>query len=287
MNEPHGGIVLAEESAAYRTLDRVAGLYRIVFFAGLSAVGKSLMIQQLALIARRRGKVVDSMQWDIARAPFDRPDILARYPERDGVTHAGIRKAVGLWARDAISRWHREHTAGNHLLVGEAPFIGGRLIELARKQNDGAESLLAGNKTLFLIPCPSIEVRRAIVASRRRDMGAPVNQRIALSAGSHLLDAHWTEIDQAAVKLGVGGLPSPTEWSPERYADVYRRVLRHRRSAVLPINQVLPGADAAGDSDAIGDELIPTDTQVSQCIAMVGDESEEQLQSDAESWYLT
>ena len=113
------------------------------------------------------------------------------------------------------------------------------------------------------------------------------NQRVALSAGSHLLDAHWTEIDQAASKLGVAGPPSPTEWSPERYVEVYRRVLRHRRSAVLSLNEVLPGADAASDIDAIGEELMPTDSEINRYIAIVGEEREEQLESDARRWYLT
>ena len=135
---------------------------RCVFVAGLPASGKSLLVREIARVAVERGRVVSLLQWDVARLPFDTPGILARYPEIGGVTHSAIRIAVGRWARGAVLRWHRAHSDPRHLLVGETPLVGGRLMELARPYEDEAEHLLAGDGTWFVLPVPSRAVRRAI-----------------------------------------------------------------------------------------------------------------------------
>jgi len=99
------------------------------------------MLQQFALIANEIGRVVHLLQWDVARGAFETPDLLARYPEVNGITHAAIRKAVGLWAREAVWRWERAHGEARHLLIGETPLIGNRLIELAQRREDEVEPL--------------------------------------------------------------------------------------------------------------------------------------------------
>ena len=71
-------------------------------------VGKSLLVQQLALMAQAEGRHVHLLQWDVTRAAFERPEILARFPEVDGVTHAAIRQGVGTWARRAVHAWHEQ-----------------------------------------------------------------------------------------------------------------------------------------------------------------------------------
>src|SRR4051812_13196676 len=128
--------VLPADSNLYRRLHAAAVERRCVFFAGLPGVGKSLLLQQLSLIATSAGRRVSLLQWDVARGPFERPEILARYPETDGVTHAVIRKAAGLWARGAVAAWDRDHPDAADMLVGEVPLIGNRLIELVQQQAD-------------------------------------------------------------------------------------------------------------------------------------------------------
>ena len=115
-------------------------------------MGKSLLLQQLSLIAGEVGRRVHLLQWDVARGPFETPEILARYPETDGVTHAVIRKAAGLWAREAVGAWQRRHADPRDLLIGEVPLIGNRLIELVQRRDDEVEGLLAGEGSVFLIP---------------------------------------------------------------------------------------------------------------------------------------
>ena len=53
-------------------------------------------------MAHEKGRTVHLLQWDVTRASFEMPEVLARYPEIDGVSHAMIRKAMGLWARDGV-----------------------------------------------------------------------------------------------------------------------------------------------------------------------------------------
>ena len=48
----------------------------LVFFAGLPGVGKSLLLQQMTLMALAAGRRVTLLQWDVARQPFETP----RYP---------------------------------------------------------------------------------------------------------------------------------------------------------------------------------------------------------------
>ena len=113
-------------------LRELAQTHRMVFIAGLPGVGKSLLLRELAEAAHRHGRRVHLLQWDVARRPFDAPALLARYPEVDGITHAVLRKAAGLWARDAVAAWAERHLDGEGLLAGETPLIGHRFVELAR-----------------------------------------------------------------------------------------------------------------------------------------------------------
>jgi len=111
--------------------------HRMVFFAGLPGTGKSLLVHQLAHLALGAGRSVHLLQWDIARPVFEASPAGRRYPLTDGVTHAVIRKAAGLWVRQAVIAWSERHPGPEHVLIGETPFIGGRFIELAQLANMG------------------------------------------------------------------------------------------------------------------------------------------------------
>jgi adenylylsulfate kinase-like enzyme len=94
-------IILPSDSILYHTFAQLIGSQRLVVFAGLPGVGKSLLSQQLALMAHRAGRNVHLLQWDVARQPFATdPYVLTNYPEVDGVTHAAVRKAMGLCIMD-------------------------------------------------------------------------------------------------------------------------------------------------------------------------------------------
>ena len=93
-----------------------------VFYAGLPGVGKSLLLQQMALLACAAGRKITLLQWDVLRLPFETP----RYPLQDGATHPRVIQAAGTWLRAELPKLRYD------LLIGELPLIGGRLIELTQ-----------------------------------------------------------------------------------------------------------------------------------------------------------
>jgi hypothetical protein len=176
---------------------------RIVVFAGLPGTGKSLLVHQLAHLAAGAGRTVHLLQWDVARPVFEATPAGLRYPLADGVTHAVIRKAAGLWARQALVDWHRGHPDGRHLLVGEAPFVGGRFVELGRPLDDDAEPLLAGPSCRFALAVPSADVRRFLEALRGQRAVRPLHPREREDAPPHVLRDLWRELAAVAARLGV------------------------------------------------------------------------------------
>jgi hypothetical protein len=284
-----GATVLPRDSDLYRRLHGAAAECRCVFFAGLPGVGKSLLLQQVALLAQEAGRPVSLLQWDVARGPFETPAILARYPEIDGVTHAAIRKAAGLWARDAVSAWDRAHPDRREILIGEVPLIGNRLIELVQRRDDDVEGLLAGPGTVFLIPVPSREVRRAIEAARAREMAAPTNARELANAVPTLVQALWEEILGLARVLGVrrdqAASTGASGFDPDVYAGVYERLLRHRRAERLDITGVLPVQASVYDALGTARDLVPSPDEVARAIAEVEARPLAEIEREVGDWY--
>ena len=165
-------IVIPVDSNLYRQFDDWIRSKRILFVAGLPAVGKSLYLQQLAVMAREVDRPVHLLQWDVVRAAFERDGWLDHYPELEGVTHPVIRKATGIWARQAIADWDAS-VPSSHLLIAELPLIGNRLMELVQRQDDDAERLLSGHDTHALIPVPTLAVRAHLEQRRVETIRAP------------------------------------------------------------------------------------------------------------------
>ena len=232
-----GDIEIASRNDLDTALASMARAYRMVFVAGLPGVGKSLFIRELARVAHATGRDVRLLQWDVAR-PSDKSDaLLARYPERDGVTHAMVRKVVGQWSRAAIVRWHRERPNPAAMLIGEVPLIGNRLVELAQVHADDAESLLAGPETLFATPVPSATVRAAIESARKRTFGNPSHPRERADAPPELLRRMWQDTHALAVEIGAAlAVADPAPFDPDAYAAVYRHLLRHRHAITVRMN---------------------------------------------------
>ena len=264
-------MIIPRESPLYVTLERLASEQRVVLFAGLPGTGKSLLVQQLALIAHGVGRPVHLLQWDVARAPFETAELLGRYPEREGVTHPAIRRVVGLWAREAVLRWHAGHPDGSHLLLGEVPLLGDRLSALAEVWPDAAEPLLADATTRFVIPVPSAAVRHRIEAMRERTFASPAHEREAADAPPRILRALWRELHDLGVGLGIAAAAPAGDipYDPRVYAGVYEHLLRHRRHETLRLDEILPVGGSVYDLDIAAGKLAATPEEVTAIMRRV------------------
>src|SRR5215510_3713158 len=165
---PNPLLVAAADAGLYAHLQRLASAQRCVFFAGLPGTSKSLLSHQLTHLAHALGRTVHMLQWDVARPVFEASAAGQRYPVVHGGTHGVIRKAAGLWARQAVVQWHQRYPEAGHLLIGETPFVGHRFIEFAHPHEDAAEPLLRAVSCCFAVPVPSRAVRDGLEAERQR-----------------------------------------------------------------------------------------------------------------------
>jgi hypothetical protein len=279
-------VVIASERDLESALASLAGEKRMVFFAGLPGVGKSLFIRELAQAAHGAGRTVHLLQWDVVRPAFVTPAIDARYPEVDGLTHAMIRKAVGIWSRAAAYRWHQEHDAG-HILVGEVPLIGCRLLDLVQVQADTAEALLGGPDVVFATPVPSVAIRNVIEGARGRTFANPTHARESADAPPPLMRRAWQEVHRLAVKLGAttpmsGEIP----FDPQAYAAVYRHLLRHRHALMVSVNVPLQPGKSVYALDVAATELVPRSGEAEELVARLEMRfMPEQIERDVAGWF--
>ena len=272
-------------------LHEVAQSHRMVFIAGLPGVGKSLLLRELAEAANRHARRVHLLQWDVARRPFDAPALLARYPEVDGITHAVLRKAAGLWARDAAAAWAERHLDGEGLLAGETPLIGHRFVELVRPARDEAEAALSSEATRFIVPVPTVAVKQAIEAARAATTTTPRHERERADAVPSVIRLLWAELLAAATQLAAAkGAPPPGDvgYDPETYIAVFREALSHRNWEPLPVEVALPPQDrSVYDLDAPVVDLAPSEAEAEDYVARVEREYPDlaALQRETAAWW--
>lgn len=258
---------------------------KLIIFSGLPGVGKSLMVQQAALLAQENGRRVHLLQWDIARMAFEIPEVLARFPEIDGVTHAGIRLAAGQWLRHALADWLAKYSAPEDVLLGECPLIGSRFIEVAQRHDDKLEAVLAGPQASFLVPAPTREVRKAIEMARSREMADPLHEREAANALPNVLDLLMVELRSVAKNMGVQAAGEGSNYDPEVYMSVYRHLLQHRPFAPLWIDELLPVKQSAQVIENKASELIPSAEEVRTCFARYEAMDDEEIESMVSEWW--
>jgi hypothetical protein len=251
-----------------RIAERIRALAdrRMVFFAGLPGTGKSLLVHQLAHLATGVGRRVHLLQWDVARPVFEASPAGRRYPLTEGVTHAVIRSAAGRWVRHALVEWNERHREPEHLLVGETPFIGNRFVELARRVDDRAETLLTLPSCRFVITVPSREVRSFLEAQRERRARNPLHPREREDAPPHVLRDLWQNL--ATIAGRAAGEPVP--YDPAIYAGVYERMLRYRNTEIVELDVILP-TERLSVYDFAGAplDLVPADTEAERLIREV------------------
>lgn len=270
-------LILAPDSAIYHCLAQLIKDADRVFFAGLPGVGKSLLLQQLTLMAQAAGRSVTLLQWDVARQPFETP----RYPLAKGATHPLVIRATGAWLRGALVEWDGD------MLIGEVPLNGGRFMEIARPADDEAEALLRHPRTRFVIPVPSKDLRALIESRRARSIAAPRHANEAHDAPPDLLRALWQEVYEVAVALGLAPVtPSAAPYSPQVYAAAYRHLLRHRQAQVLPIDEALQPSGSVYEHEGQTPVLQASAAQAEAILARLeATMTPEQAIAAAEKWY--
>lgn len=279
-------IILPIDSNIYQAFQTALDK-RIVFFTGLSGVGKSLYIQQFSKMAANAGRVIHLLQWDVTREAFQTEDIIAKYPEIDGVTHPMIRKAVGLWTRQGILNWHKEYSNEKHILVGELPLIGNRLVEIVQEHNDEVEMLLASEQSKFFLPVPSESVREHIVCCRTNSINQPSHERESADAPPSVVTSNWQEIRDLAIRLGLADTANNNDdYDPHTYAGAYEFLLKNRHAETLPIDQILPTVGSVYELGVVETEIAASVGQVADIYAEIEEKyTEEEVNNMISKWY--
>jgi hypothetical protein len=289
---PRAGVIVEEDPRLFTTLAGLGRDARLVFFAGLPGTGKSLLIHQLAHLAHARGRRIHLLQWDVARPVFETSPPGRRYPQARGVTHGVIRLAVGRWARASVARWHIRHPGHEDLLIGETPFVGHRLIELARPGRDAAEPVLTAEWTRFVIPVPSRGLRQDLEAERARRARAPVHPREREDASPEVLRDLWRQLVDVARALGVAAPAArPDEevpYDPEVYRRVYEQLLAHRHALSIALEIRLPTAGLSPyDFQVPTTDLVPSGAEAARFVREVEASSPDPdtWQREIDAWY--
>jgi len=291
MDVPHRLLIVQEDPGLHDRLAQLIRDCRMVFFAGLPGTGKSLMIHQLAHLAAAAGRTVHLLQWDTARPVFEASPAGRRYPMRDGVTHNVIRKALGVWVRDALARWDKSCPGSEDLLIGETPLVGGRFAELARRLDDAAEPVLAATSCRFVIPIPSRDVRRFLEAARERRARRPVHAREREDAPPHLLRELWEDLAGVAPRLGIDAVREgsrPLPYDPALYGRIYQRVLSHRHTEILSMEKPLPSESISVYDFAIAaHDVVPAPEEAAGAIEQAERRypDPDALQQEIDRWY--
>jgi hypothetical protein len=233
------------------------------------------------------------LQWDIARPAIENHAAAGEYPAHRGVTHGVVRVAVGRWARDAVAQWAARAASSRALLIGEAPLVGHRLVELVRPMDDAAEPVLSDPRTRFVVPVPSRELRRHLEAERERRAALPLHPREREDAPPEVLRDLWRQLTGAAAALGLAGALAagfPAPYDPALYAAVYKHVLRRRHVDVLRVDAILPAsAMSPYDLGISVDDLRPGADEAERLIDGSGRDWTDPvaLGHMLESWYAT
>jgi hypothetical protein len=285
-------VIIPPDSTLYRTFEELIDTQRLVFIVGLPGVGKSLLAQQLALMAHAAGRNVHLLQWDVARQPFVSHEyVLKNYPEVDGITDGVVRKAIGLWARSAIGPWYQRHPDEAGLLIGEVPLIGNRLVELVQRDDDDAEPILGSSITRFVVPVPSRELRRVMVGKREASSANPQHEREQADAIPQVLQAAWLELYRIAQLVGITSTAASRQpaYDPDVYQSIYSMLLKYRYRQVVPLAETLPTENQSVYDLWIDQrELAPTMEQVRGYIAQVEQRypDRQALTREIDQWYV-
>ena len=280
--------IIPTSSPVFKKLEEIAETSKIVIFSGLPGVGKSLYVHEFKLIAKSMDRTVDVIQWDVARKAFETPFISEHFPMGEGTVHNGLKIMAGQWLMDEIDLWVEAHADSDNVLLIEAPLVGHRFIEIAKKNySPELEQILSADTCKVVVPIPSKIVREKIEAERKRQVSEEA--KVWSGAKPSVMLMLWKMTCEIANEFGmdidVSGQPP---YNPDVYKYVYGEILKHRHFEPLVIDEVfeVPEQDesALHDDDsykADGDTANHYATMIKEGMT---DASIDDLVS---KWYLT
>ena len=275
-------MIVTQDTDLFDALNQLTASKRMLLVAGLPGVGKSLMLQQAALLARSQRRPTCLLRWDVVRLAFEGSREASAYPLRDGITHAAIRLAAGQWVRAAVARWHAQ--AGEQdLLIGECPLVGNRFSELAKRADDDLEPVLASSAAHFLVPAPSLEVRVRIESARAQELENPAHESELNNAPSNVMHALDDELQALAKTLGIA--LGSEGYHPRTYVGVYGELLRHRHQTPLHIEKVFKVSESPQAVPESCPDLLPSSEQVAASLSALGSLGEDELHARAAAWW--
>ena len=276
-------VILPAGSRLHATFSELINQADRVFFSGIPGVGKSLLLQQLALMAQQAGRSVTLLQWDTVRLVFETP----QYPVIDGITHPMVIRATDIWLRREIAHWHARQGRPPALLIGELPLVGDRLMGIVRPADDESEALLKDERAQFIVPVPSERLRKTIEANRERSVRQPRHWNEKHDAIPTVLRALWQDIYDIARHLGLIDTQAETSpYAPETYIAVFRHLLRFRHHKILMIDEDLHPTASVYDFGDNLPQLAPTAEEAAATLAQVAATSSlEEARRDAARWY--
>ncbi len=287
-------LLIPRESTLFQTLQRLVETKKMVFLAGLPGTGKSLLLQQLSILGHSIGRRPHLLQWDVCRLPFLTNDrVKEHYHEQDGITHAGVRKAVGMWARHAVGIWAERHRGDRDILIGEVPIVGNRLVELVRTEADPVEPLLVDEtSTFFGIPTPSRQVRQLIETQRKERSGSPLHEREKGDAQPGIMYALWEDLCAVALRFGLIDREESENrtgaYDPDLYCDTYSVLLKRRPSGRIDLDIPLSTEGrSVYDLSAGQKDLVPSAAEVETSIRDMENRypCHEELERSVNQWY--
>ncbi len=280
--------IIPESSAVFKQLEVLAASTQIVVFSGLPGVGKSLYIREFQLIAKSQEKVVDVIQWDVARKAFETEYIQSHFPMGKGTVHNGLKLIAGSWLMDEIDLWLEQHRDTDRILLIEAPLVGHRFIELVKKDvHPDLEAVLASPATKIIMPIPTAEVRSKIEAERIRQVDE--NAKVWSGAKPSVMLMLWKMTCGIANEFGkdidMSGQPP---YSAKVYEYVFSNILKHRNFVPLIIDEVyeVPTEDESTLHKA---DSIQADEETANHYGkmIVEHYTEEQIDNIVSQWYLS
>lgn len=230
--------IIPRSSPIYETLVSAAKKSKVVVFSGLPGVGKSLYINQFKQIAKKHGRVITIIQWDIARKAFETPVVFSRYPIGDGVIHNGVKIGVGQWLMDTLQNWLKNNDKASSMLLIEAPLVGHRFIELAKVQeNIHLEKFLKSPDFQVIVPIPSKRVRAKIEEDRRVQIAD--NATTWVGAKPSVMLMLWKMICGIANEFGSSiPMEGQPPYDPAVYEFVFGKILKHRNFIPLHVDEI-------------------------------------------------